>query len=84
MAVDIAQRIIREGVSNQIAFNIIDLKNLKKMWDKLKSICIKVDQGVVYSILQELLYYPKINKPKGYEKPVMQIFAKVRYLCKRF
>lgn len=37
----------------------------------------------MYLILQELLNYPKINKPKGYDKSVMQIFAEVRYLCKR-
>ncbi len=83
MAVGIAQQIIREGVSDQIAFNIMDLKDPKEMWDKLKSICIEVGQGAVYSIFQELLHYPKITKPKGYEKPVMPIFAEVRYLYKR-
>ncbi len=83
MAVGIAQRIIREGVSDQITFNIMDIKDPKQMWDKLKSICSEVGQGVVYSILQELFHYPSITKPKGYEKPVMQIFAEVRYLCKR-
>lgn len=31
MAVSTAQQIIREGVSDQIAFNIMDLKNLKEM-----------------------------------------------------
>ena len=31
MAVGIAQRIIREGVSDQITFNIMDLKNPKEM-----------------------------------------------------
>ncbi len=82
MAVDTAQRIIREGVSDQIAFKIMDLKDPKEMWDKLKSVCTEVGQGVVDSILQELLHYPKITKPKGYEKPVMQIFAEVKYLCK--
>ena len=82
MAVGIVQRIIRKNVSDQIAFNIMDLKDPKKIWDKLKSICTKVGQGVVYSILQELLYYPKITKLKGYKKPVMQIFAEVKYLCK--
>lgn len=56
MAVGIAQQIIREGVSDQIAFNIMDLKDPKEMWDKLKSICIEVDQGAVYSIFQELLH----------------------------
>ncbi len=54
------------------------------MWDKLKGIYIKVGQGVVYSVLQKHLYYFKITKPKGYEKPVIQIFAKVKYLCKCF
>lgn len=29
--IDIAQQLIREDVSNQIAFNIIDLKNLKEI-----------------------------------------------------
>ena len=83
MAVGIARRIILEGVSDQIAFNIMDLEDPKEMWDKLKSICSEIGQGVVYSILQELFNYPKINKPKRYNKPVMQIFTKVRYLCKR-
>ena len=83
MAVRIARQIILKGVSDQIAFNIMDLKDPKEMWDKLTSICTKIGQEVVYSILQELLNYPKINKPKGYDKPVMQIFAEVRYLCKR-
>ena len=83
MVVGTPQRIIREGIIDQIAFNIIDLKDPKEMWDKLKSICTEIGQGVVYSILQELLYYPKITKPKRYEKPVMEIFAEVRYLCKQ-
>ena len=83
MAVGIARRIILESISDQIAFNIIDLEDPKEMWDKLKSICSKIGQRVVYSILQKLLNYPKINKPKGYDKPVMQIFAEVRYLYKR-
>ena len=82
MAVGIARRIILKGVSNQIAFNVMDLEDPKEMWDKLTSICTEIGQGVVYSILQELFNYPKINKPKEYDKPVMQIFAKVRYLCK--
>ncbi len=40
----------------------MDLKDPKEMWNKLKSICTEVSQGVIYSILQELLYYPKITK----------------------
>ena len=41
MTIGKAQRIIRKDVSNQIVFNIIDLKDPKKIWDKLKSICTK-------------------------------------------
>lgn len=82
MAVGTAQQFIREGISDQITFNIMHLENPKEMWDKLKSICTKIGQEVVYSIFPELLHYPKINKPKGYEKPIMQIFAAVKYLCK--
>lgn len=75
-------QIIRDSVNDQIAFNIIDLKDPKEMSNKLKSIYIKVGQGVVYSILQELLHYPKIIKSKGYKKLIMQILTKVEYLCK--
>ncbi len=83
MTVSTVQQIIRKGVNNQIAFNIMDLKDSKKMWDKLKNICTEVGQGIVYSILQELLYYSKITKRKRYKKPIMQIFAKVKYFYKR-
>lgn len=38
MAIGIPQQIIREGVSNEIAFNIIDIRDLKQMWVKLKSV----------------------------------------------
>lgn len=53
------------------------------MWEKLRTACSQVGQGVVYSILQELLNYPQNTKPKGFEKPVMSIFADVRFLIKR-
>lgn len=62
----------------------MDLKNLKEMWDKLKSICTKVGQGIVYSILQELLHYPNITKLKKYKMLVIQILVEVKYLCKCF
>lgn len=62
MTINIAQQIIRGVISNEIAFNIMNLKDLKEIWDKLKIIYIKIDQEVVYSILQKLLYYSKITK----------------------
>ena len=83
MAIGMAQKIIIEGVSSQIAFNIMDIDNPKDMWDTLKRICSEVGQGAVYSVLQEILNYPRIHKPKGYDKPVVEIFAEVRFLCKR-
>ena len=77
MTIGIAWQIILEDINNQIAFNIIDLKDPKEMWNKLKNISNEIGQKIVCLILQELLNYPKINKPKEYEKPTMQIFTKV-------
>ncbi len=47
----IAKRIITEGISDQLAINIMDFEDPKKMCDRLKTICSEVGQGVVYSIL---------------------------------
>lgn len=82
MAIGIACHIIVEEVNLQITFNIIDLEDPKDIWIKLKNIYSKVGQGVVYSILQMIFNYPRINKPKRYNKLVMQIIAEVRYLYK--
>lgn len=58
-----------EDTNNQIAFNIMDLNNLKDIWDKLKNVYIKIDQGIVYSIFQQLFNnYLKVNKSKKYDK----------------
>lgn len=63
----------------------MDLQDPKKILDKLISICItRVGQGIVYLIFEKLLHYPQITKLKRYKKLVIQIFAKVKYLCKRF
>ena len=82
MAVETATRIIKEGMSDDIFNNIIDITDPKEMWEKLRSACSQVGQGVVYSILQELLNYPRNNKPKGFEKSVMSRFADVQFLMK--
>lgn len=60
----------------------MDLEDSKEMWDKLKAICLEIRQGIVYSILQKLLYYLTANKSKRFDKPVIEIFTKVQYLCK--
>lgn len=53
------------------------------MQNKFKSIYIKISQKVIYLILQKLLHYPKIIKLKGYKKLIIQIFAEIKYFCKR-
>lgn len=49
--IEIARRIIVEGVNNQITYNIMDFHNLKNIWTKLRSICSQFGQKVVYLIL---------------------------------
>lgn len=63
IAISIVQKIIRKGISNQIAFNIMDFKDCKEMWDKLKSIYTKVGQRVVKVPLQTTLLSNNL-KPK--------------------
>ena len=43
--------------------------------------CSETGPSVVYSILQELLTYPKINKPKSFEKFVTSVFSEIQFLC---
>lgn len=62
----------------------MDFKDPKKIYNKLKNICIKIGQRVVYFIFQKLLNYPKINKPNRYDKLAMQIFAEIQYFCNDF
>lgn len=83
MAIELVWKIIIEGVSSQIAFNIIDINDPKAMWDILKRICSEVGQGVIYLVPQEILNYSRIHKPKRYDKPVVKIFTEVRFLHKR-
>lgn len=82
MTIKIVWKIIIEGVSSLINFNIIDINNLKEIWDTLKKICSKVSQRVVYSVLQEIFNYPRIHKPKKYNKSVVEIFAEVYFFYK--
>lgn len=83
MAIGIATEIIQSGVSDDLFNNILDEEDPKAMWDKFKAVCSQVGPGVVYSILQELLTYQKLNKPKGFEKLVTSIFAEVQFLVKQ-
>ena len=61
----------------------MDINSPKDVWDKFKKSCLKVDQDVVYFVLQEILNYPCIQKPKRYDKSTLEIFAKVRFFYKQ-
>ena len=51
IAMGIAMQIIKECVNNDIFNNIINITNVKKIWEKLRISCFQVGQAVVYSIL---------------------------------
>lgn len=53
------------------------------MWEKLKSVCSQTETEEVYSILQKLLIYPKVNKLKKFEKSVKSHFSKFGILVKQ-
>ncbi len=83
MAIGIATEIIQGGVSDNLFNNIINKDDPKVMWEKFTAVCSHFGPGVVYLIFQELSTYPKINRPKEFEKPVTSIFAEVRFLVKQ-
>ena len=64
--------------------NIIGKRDSHQSWNTLQKVCSQVGQGVVYSILKELLNYPYIVKLLGYEKKATTIFAEVKQLVQRF
>lgn len=77
IAIGTVTQIIKEGISNNIFNNIIDITDPKEMWEKLCVACSQVGERVIYSILQELLNYLYTNKPKRFEKSVISRFADV-------
>ncbi len=77
MAIGTATQIIKKDVSNNIFNNIIDITDPKGIWEKLQAIYSQIRQDIIDFILQELLNYPQINKLKGFEKPIINIFTDV-------
>lgn len=74
MEVGKATQIIQEGVIDDLFNSIIDSDEPRLMWEKLRSVCSQTGLGVVYSIPQEPLTYPKIDQPKGFQKSVISVF----------
>ena len=79
----IASKIIKQGVNSDLYTNIIGERDPHRSWETLRRVCSQVGQGVVYSILKELLNYPRVVKPLGYEKRATTIFAEVKQLIQR-
>ena len=79
----IASKIIKQGVNSDLYTNIIRGRNPHRSWETLQRVCSQVGQGVVYSILKELLNYPRVVKPFGYKKKATTIFAEVKQLMQR-
>ncbi|SLM36104.1 hypothetical protein LPUS_05544 [Lasallia pustulata] len=78
-----ALRIILESIGNNLFRTIEGIEEITEIWDKLKTTCSQVGQGVVYAILNELFGYAAANKSKGYTKSVNAIFGDVGSLIKR-
>ncbi|KAA6406876.1 MAG: hypothetical protein FRX48_09374 [Lasallia pustulata] len=78
-----ALRIILESIDDNLFRMIEGMEEITEIWDKLKTTCSQVGQGVVYAILNELFGYAAANKSKGYTKPVNAIFGDVGSLIKR-
>ena len=79
----IASKIIKQEVSADLYINIIREKNPQRPWETLCLVCLEVGQEVIYSILKELLNYPRVAKPLGYKKKATTIFAKVKQLVQQ-
>ncbi|KAA6409266.1 MAG: hypothetical protein FRX48_06819 [Lasallia pustulata] len=78
-----ALRIILETVDDNLFCTIDGIEEIAEIWNKLKTTCSQVGQGVVYAILNELFGYASANKSKGYTKSVNTIFEDVGSLIKR-
>ena len=74
----ISSKIIKQGVNSDFYTNIIEERDSHQLWETLRRVCSQVGQGIVYSILKELLNYSRIIKQLGYEKRATTIFAEVK------
>lgn len=61
-------KLIKQGVNSDLYINIIREMNPQRSQKTLHQVCFQVGQGIINSIFKELLNYPRIAKPLGYEK----------------
>lgn len=79
----IATKIVKPGVNGDLYINVIGERDPHRYWETPRRVCSQAGQGVVYSILKELLNYPRVAKSLGYEKKATAIFAEVKHLIQR-
>lgn len=74
----IFSKIIKQGVNSDFYINIIGKCNPYLLWKTLQRVYSQVGQGIIYSILKELLNYPRIAKSLRYKKRAITIFTEVK------
>lgn len=82
MTIRTATKIIKKDISDNIFNNIINVTNLKEMWEKFCSMCFQVSQEIVYLIPQKVFNYFHNTKLKEFKKLVISQFANVNFLLK--
>ena len=72
--------IIKQGVGSELYEKVIEEWNPVNLWNTLERISSRVGQGVVYSLLKEVLNYSQTNRPLGFKKKFTAIFEEVKQL----
>lgn len=52
MIIRIITQIIKKSINNNIFYNIIDIINLKKIWEKLYTVYSQISQKIIYFIFK--------------------------------
>lgn len=78
-----ALRIIKQGVGPDLYDKIIHEESPKNAWATLERVSTQVGQAVIFSLVRELLNYPRLNKQKDFETPTIRIFNDVKHIMLR-
>lgn len=83
METAMALRIIKQGVGPDLYDKILDEDSPKNAWATLERASTQVGQAVIFSLVRELINYPRLNKQQGFEKQTFQIFGEVKQIMRR-
>ena len=79
----LACSIIKHGIGSELYANVIGERNPINLWNTFERISRRVGQGVIYSLLKDVLNYPCINRPLGFKKKSTAIFGEMEQLVDR-